>query len=127
MKRFFISLMLVLTAFVFIDKADATTYKEAMSSSKPMALLVYADWADNVQNLQKVFTEIEQNYGNKYNFVSLNIASEETKDYNKKFFIYPNLPYVFLYRDHGKFSRFLKSDCAASYSCFEEKLKLFAN
>ncbi len=127
MKKILVLLFLFTAILFSVNKSGAMSYADAVNGKKPVAILIYADWADNVQEMQKTFTQMEQKHSDKYNFVLLNIASPDTKEYNKKFFIYPNLPYVVLFRDGGKFSRFLKKDCSTSNSCFEEKLNFFAN
>ncbi len=127
MKKILISLFTLVLVCSCFNSAKAVTYKEALKSNKPIAIFVYADWADNLQNMQKSFEMMNQKYGDKFNFVNLNIASDEAKEYNKRYYIYPNLPYVILHRDGGKVSRFLKQDCVISKSCFDEKLKFFIN
>lgn len=125
MKKIFISLLLLLTVSTGIVKA--LTYEQALSDSKPMALLIYATWADNLANVNSVFNSMEQNYSDKYNFVKLDIASNDAKAFNKRYHIYPNLPYVLLFKDGGKVSRYLQGNCITDSACFSEKLKMFAN
>ena len=62
-----------------------------------------------------------------YNFVYLDIASEDTKLFNQKYHIYPNLPYVLLFKDRGRISRYLQKNCINDEACFTEKLNFFAN
>ncbi len=125
MKKLFISLLLLLTVSTGIVKA--LTYEQALSDSKPMALLIYANWADNLANVNSVFNNMEQNYSDKYNFVKLDIASNDAKVFNKRYHIYPNLPYVLLFKDGGKVSRYLQYNCIIDSACFSEKLNMFAN
>ena len=125
MKKIFISLLLLLTVSTGIVKA--LTYEQALSDSKPMALLIYATWADNLANVNSVFNNMEQNYSDKYNFVKLDIASNDAKAFNKRYHIYPNLPYVLLFRDGGKVSRYLQNNCITDSACFSEKLNMFTN
>ena len=125
MKKLFISLLLLLTVSTGIVKA--LTYEQALSDSKPMALLIYANWADNLANVNSVFNNMEQNYSDKYNFVKLDIASNDAKAFNKRYHIYPNLPYVLLFKDGGKVSRYLQYNCIIDSACFSEKLNMFAN
>ena len=127
MKKLFTCLFLLATLAIYAPKSEALTFDEAISQSKPCAVLIYADWADDVQNITLNFKSKEQQYAKKYNFVTLNIADAETKSFNKMYHIYPNLPYVLLFRDHGKVSRLLKKDCVTTDSCFTEKLNLFVN
>ena len=120
-----LSLFTILSAG--IANAQTTTFDGAMSQSKPMAVLVYANWADDAQTMLQTFGATGLKYSDKYNFVTLDIASPDAKAFNKTYYIYPNLPYVLLFRDKGKVSRYLKKDCALDQSCFEEKLKFFVN
>lgn len=124
-KVFLLSIFLLTILFSDAPKTNAVTFDEAMSQSKPVALFLYADWADNAQSMLGVFNQMEQQYGNSYNFVKINIGNKEAKSFNQKFYIYPNLPYVLLFRDRGRISRFIQKDCAANSSCLKEKLDLF--
>ena len=109
-------------------KADEPMkFEQAISQTKPMALLVYADWADDAQTVLQTFNATGLQYEGKYNFVTMNIASPDTKAFNKSYHIYPNLPYVLFFKDKGKVSRYLKKDCVLNASCFKEKLDFFIN
>lgn len=127
MKKFLSLLFLLAVMLMSPLSAHALKYEEAISQSKPMAILVYAPWADNQQACMQAFKAMEQQYGAQYNFVLLNIATADAKAFNKTYHIYPNLPYVLLFRDRGKISRYLKSDCVMNNSCFTDKLNLFIN
>ncbi len=123
-----LSLLFLLTIILFsANKTNAMSYEEASNDSKPMALLVYASWADDIDKVKQTFDALSQRYDKKYNFVTLDIASSDTKAFNKKYHIYPNLPYVLLFKDRGKISRYLQKDCAQDNSCFAQKLDMFAN
>lgn len=128
MMKKILTVLFLLTAMVaFSADAYAMKYEEALNQSKPFALLVYADWADNVKEVSQTFSTTGLSYADKYNFVTMNIASPDAKAFNQKFHIYPNLPYVLLFRDKGKFSRYLNKDCILSDTCFKDKLDLFVN
>ncbi len=127
MKKFFLGLILSLLCVFGVEKVYSMTFEEGMKQSKAMALYIYADWADNAEQGKAVFQAMEQKYGNKYNFVTLDIASPEAKAFNKIYHIYPNLPYVLLFRDGVRFSRYLKMDCVLDSSCFGGKLDVFVN
>lgn len=127
MKKVLTFLFLLTVILVNTSKANAISYEEASKDSKPMALLVYASWANDVDKAKQTFSTLAQTYSNKYNFVALDIASSDTKLFNEKFHIYPNLPYVLLFKDKGKVSRYLQKDCAIDSSCFTQKLDMFAN
>lgn len=118
-------LFLLVSALVFAGSANAMKYEESLSSSKPSAMLIYADWADGLAPVMQNFTAMEQQYGDRYNFVRLNIASSDTKAFNQKYHIYPNLPYVLLFRDGGKVSRYLQKNCINDTACFTERLDFF--
>lgn len=127
MKKF-LSFVFLFVIFISISqKADAMRYEEGFQQQKAMALYIYAPWADNYANVMKSFKAMEAKYGTKYNFITMNIATDEVKEFNKRSYIYPNVPYVLLSRDKGKFLRFVKSDCVLDNACFASKLDVFAN
>ncbi len=127
MKKF-LSFLFLLTVILFsANQANSMSYEEASNDSKPMALLIYASWADDIDKVKQTFDTLAQRYDKKYNFVTLDIASSDTKVFNKKYHIYPNLPYVLLFKDRGKISRYLQKDCAIDNSCFAQKLDMFSN
>jgi len=51
------------------------TYNEALSSEKPMLILFYADWCGYCLRFMPKFQTLSKLYGNKYNFVMLNVES----------------------------------------------------
>lgn len=127
MKKVFGLLILFSLTILGVQKAFAITFEEAIAQPKPMAVLIYADWADDAAGTVQAYNAMSQSYGDKYNFTTLNIASKETKAFNKMYHIYPNLPYVLLFKDRGKISRYLKKDCVMNSACFKEKLDFFTN
>lgn len=127
MKKILSTLFLLTVMFSNTLPSKAITYKEARESSKPMAILVYASWVDNPDGIKSTFNDMENQYGQSYNFVCLDIASNDAKLFNQKYHIYPNLPYVLLFKDRGKISRYLQKDCVNDTACFSEKLKFFLN
>ena len=127
MKKFLLSLLVLLTIAAGTHSAKAISYSDAISDSKPMALLVYASWADKLDEVTQKFQNIQTQYAQTYNFVMLDIASQDTKEFNKKFHIYPNLPYVLLFKDGGRVSRYLQQTCILDDACFSERLNMFTN
>ena len=125
--KFCIFFSLLFIAILSINAAKAMTFEEAMNLSKPMAVIIYADWADNYKEILQTFRSKQEQYDAKYNFVELDIAKPETKIFNKRYHIYPNLPYVLLFKDKTKISRYLNADCIMNNSCFNERLDMFAN
>ena len=125
MKKFLTALILL--AAVGIQSAMAVTFDEAMSQNKPVAVLIYAPWADGQDTMLQAFNNMGARYGEAYNFASVNIATEEAESFNERCYIYPNLPYVLLFRSGGKVSRFLKKDCVLDEACFAERLDMFNN
>ena len=121
------TVFLIFSALFVGTKVFAMGFSEALEQTKPVAVLIYADWADNAQNVLQAFQTQSQSYGDKYNFVTLNIANKETKDFNAKYHIYPNLPYVLLFKNKGRINRYLQKDCVLDKSCFTEKLNFFNN
>ena len=110
MKKKLAILFLFVAFAMGVQTAKAMSYDEAMKQSKPIALLIYADWAEGFDKVNQSFDSAQKQYGTTYNFVKMNIASSEAKNFNKKYYFYPNLPYALLIRDGGKVSRYLQKD-----------------
>lgn len=127
MKRILSFLFLVFLALISISKAYAMNFEQAFNqvNSKPMVVLAYAQWAENYQNYIQQFRTVQAELGDKYNFVEMDIASKDTKAFNERYHIYPKLPYVLMYRDGGKVSRYIPRECASNASCMSTKLKSF--
>ena len=131
LKRVFIMkkilTLLAVSLLLITTKANAMTFEEAyaQSSVKPMLVLVYADWVDSASDYVQAFNSLQAEYGETYNFVTLNIASSDTKAFNARYHIYPNLPYVLMFRDGGKVSRYIQRECILDESCLVPKIKSF--
>ena len=123
------SILFSVVSFIALSAGmvSAMSFDEAMSQNKPMAALIYADWADNAQTINSTYDAIGQQYASKYNFTKVNICTAEAKGFNQKYHIYPKLPYVLLFKDNGKVSRYLTKDCVMDSSCFKERLDFFVN
>ena len=128
MKKILI-LLTVLTMTVVQAHAAKTTFSNAYAQNgkKPMMVLVYAKWADGYQNTLTQFRKVQQKYGNTYNFVELDIANQDAKLYSEKFVITSGLPYVMLFRNNCKVSRYIDRNCASSASCIISKSQFFIN
>ena len=126
MKKLF-SLLVVFFMFITTIKAEALSFEDAFTETNktPMVLLIYANWAENYQSVQEQYKQVQAELGSKFNFVELDIASNEAKAFNDKFHIYPKLPYILMFRDGGKVSRYIPRDCASSASCVSSKLRSF--
>ena len=84
MKKIFI----LFTLFLFTASVvSSMTFDEAFSqvNNKPMAVLVYADWADGYQNALQQFKAVQKNLAAQYNFVEMDIATINAKSFNKKY------------------------------------------
>ena len=127
MKKILATLFLFATFAVQVQTANAMSYDEAIKQPKPMVLLIYADWAEGLDKVNQSFDNAQKQYGTTYNFVKMNIASSDAKNFNKKYYFYPNLPYALLIRDGGKVSRYLQKDNINDASAFAERLKAFIN
>ena len=127
MNKYFSLLLTLILVISMASKAYAVTFEEVMNTKKPSVILLYASWADNLNEYKQVFSNVKETYGDKYNFIELDIASKDAKFYNDKFYIYPKLPYIVLFKEQGRISRYLPASCALDESCFNEKLKFFAN
>lgn len=127
MRKFFISFIVTLLISTMAFSANILTFEEAVNKQKPAAVLVYSDWADDKEAVFNVFDEYQLNYAKKYNFIKMNIASEDAKTFNKTFYIYPNLPYIILFKDKGKTSRYVTKECILRNSCIQDKFDFFIN
>lgn len=127
MKKMLNILFLLLLSICTVSKANSMTFEEAFekSDTTPMVLLVYAQWADNYQGHIQQFREAKKQLGDTFNFVEMDIASKDAKAFNSRYHIYPNVPYVLMYRNKGRVSRYIDRNCAAAASCMVPKLKSF--
>jgi len=126
MKRFINMFFAIMLSFSVLS-VNALTFEEAYMQTKPMAVVIYADWASGYETVLQAFESANEQFESKYNFVKLNIADKDTAFFNKKYHIYPNLPYVLLFKDRGRISRYLTKDCILDNSCFSDRLNMFAN
>ena len=127
MKFILKTFLILLVSLLMISKTEAMNFAEAYEKSKqkPMIVLIYAEWATNFKTCTNIIDTLEKQYGEKFNFVKIDIAKPEAAAFNEKYHIYSNLPYILMFRDGGKVSRYLKRDCASDYSCVESKMKTF--
>ena len=128
MKKVLCSVILAMCLICFSIKAHAAmSFQEALNvcSSKPMIVIVYANWAENYQFYLDKFRGLEQIFGDKLNYVELDIASADAKSFNMRYHIYPNLPYILMFRNDGKVSRYIQRNCAANESCMVPRIKSF--
>lgn len=123
----FLKLFIIFLLLVFNNNVNALTFEEAYSQSdrKPMLVLVTADWAENSEAISKVFNNLSSTFGKTFNYVELDIATDDAKVFNDRYHIYPKLPYVIMFRDRGKVSRYIQRDCASERSCITSKIKSF--
>lgn len=121
-------ILLLFALFMFMLQSNAVEMKfeeaYAQSKSKPAAIFLYADWADNAQECRVQFENIQQQLGNKYNYVFLDLSNKDTKGFNKIFPIY-TVPYIFTFRANGKISRYFDTDCILSNSCIISRMNAF--
>lgn len=125
MKHFLSFLSILLLLFGLTLKAKAIDFQKAIADKKPSVVLIYADWADDAIAVMGQFKGLESEYGARYNFVELNIASPETRLFNKTYHIYPNLPYILLFKDKAKTTRAIAKDCILDNQCVKDKLDIF--
>ena len=71
MKNLLIS-MVILSSMVFgVSQCQAATFDELVSQTKPSAVLIYADWANNAQSALNAFNSIQQPFAKRYGFTSI--------------------------------------------------------
>lgn len=124
MKKILSILILFLISSV---RVNAMNFAEAyeQSDKKPMLTLLYAQWAPSTPQAIVKFKALEQEFGENFNFVMLDIASPDALYFNERFHIYPHLPYVLMYKDKGKVSRYLDRKCVLDDSCMPVRVKSF--
>ena len=123
-----LNILLVLILFLATAvKAQAMNFEQAYSQvdKKPLVVLIYAKWSDGYQNNIQQFRASKTTLGSKFNFVELDLASTDARAYCEKYHIYPKLPYIIMYRDGGKISRYIPRECASNSACITSKLKSF--
>jgi len=95
------------------------------NNTVPMAVLVYAEWSDNAADYLATFRALEREFGDTYNFVEVDIATEYAKDYMERNPILVKPPYIMLYRGKCKFARVIERGCANNNTCISPKMKTF--
>lgn len=120
-------LIIVLLLMLMPTVKAAMNYNDAyaMNNSTPMAVFIYADWATNYETNLTEFRKAQQELGDKYNYVELDIASKDTEAYTEQNAILPKLPYIMLYRSKCKFARLIDRSCASDEACILSKMKSF--
>ena len=129
MKKCLCSLgLFVFLFFLSFNSANALSFAEALEQSdkKPMIVIIYAEWADSAGACLEKFNALEKKFGNKFNYVELNIASPDTKAFNDKYHIYPQLPYIMMFKDNGKLSRYIQKNCVNNESCLHQRIEQFS-
>lgn len=127
MKKFFISLLVLVSTLL---AANAISFNDAISQSgtKPVFIIVYAKWAPDYQSHLNNFNTLKQALGNSVNFVEIDISNPNNKqaaDFNKKYYVYPNVPYVIMLRSSGNVCRYIPNECSKDYSCMNAKATAF--
>ena len=126
--------LLILSVLIMLSISGAfaaVSYQQAMSEigEKPAIVFVGAAWADNIQHYLTSFKSAQKSWENVCNFVELDFADNQkfsdSAAFNKRYEIYPNLPYVIMLRSGGNVSRFVMKDCIENTECFQSKVKAF--
>jgi len=108
--------------------ADAAMkFEDAMkvNDSKPMAVFIYSDWAQDKDDALTGFRNLSKTMGNGYNYVEINISAEDAEAYCETYPIYPKLPYIVLYRGRGKFIRIIDREYIKDNSYVTSRMKQF--
>ena len=72
MKKLILSILTLLTFAISTQTTKAMTFAEGLNDSKPMALLIYANWADGAADTIGKFKSQQAQYEDRYNFILLN-------------------------------------------------------
>ncbi len=124
------ALLLFLLIFGLVNVSIAAptsgiSFEQGLNSKKPMVVLLYAPWSEGAVAANKNMIALKKAYGSKANFITLNIAADETKYYNSMLPIQPNLPNIMMFKDKAKISRFIPKDCVLDYACVSKKANSF--
>lgn len=127
MKKILTILTVLIVTVFGMQASNALTFSEGyqQTNSKPMLLVIYAPWTDGHQSIVQNFLALKKTYGDKINFVALDIANPDAKAFNEKFHINPKLPYVAMFRDGGRVIRYVQKDCALNQACLADKVRAF--
>lgn len=101
----------IYNAAISSETGDFTSYKTAIKSSKPSVVLFYANWCTYCRKFMPKFNSLAKIYGDKYNFVKINIeSSDDNKRISNKYEV-KSLPTVYIiepkYRIKRKFLHIL--------------------
>lgn len=124
MKKILIIFFMLFFASV---KVYSMTFEQAFSqtANKPQLVLIYAPWVDNYQSYIQKYRALEDEFGDKFNYTYVNIATEEAKYFNSIYNIYPNIPYVLMFRGSGHILRYIPRECLNDKSCMVSRIKSF--
>ncbi len=70
-------LVAIIKSFVAIT-ADAQTMMNRKVGAKPTVVILHADWCGACKKLEPTIAELKQQYGERLNFVELDVTNEET-------------------------------------------------
>lgn len=128
MKKLLTLLTIILLGVSMQAKA-AISFEDAFqqTNTKPMLVLIYAKWADDYATYLQSFRKTQEEFGDSFNYVELDIATPDAKAFNSRYHIYPNLPYILMFRDGGRVSRYVPNNCAKQDSCIIPKVRSFIN
>lgn len=124
-----LTLLTVIILSAGMQAKAAMSFEDAFkqSDSKPMLVLIYAQWAEGYTNYLQTFRSAQKEFGDKFNYVELDIANADAKFFNSRYHIYPNLPYILMFRDGGRVSRYVQNNCAEKDACLFPKIRTFLN
>ena len=124
MKKIFALFFVLL---ISLQANAAMKFSEAyeMNDKKPMAVLVYSDRASDYGSALYQFKAAQNQIGDLYNYVEVNLSSSQVLDYTEKNVILTKLPYIMLFRSKCKFARVIDRDCLSDSSCVVSKMKTF--
>ncbi len=72
-----VALITFITSFAVIT-ADAQTMMGKQGGAKPTVVLLHADWCGACKKLEPTIAELKQQYGERLDFVELDVTNEET-------------------------------------------------
>lgn len=126
MKKNIIIIFLMLLSTVSV-LAETISFSDALSQSgkTPALVLIHATWATNSQSCLSQFKRIQNEYGNRFNYVELDVASPDMALFNQKYQLLQGVPYMLMIRNNGTITRNVTTDCINDYSCLNSRVKTF--
>ena len=107
------------------ESAKFMSYNAAINSSKPTVILFYANWCSYCRKFMPKFNAVAKDYGDKYDFVKINIeASNSNKSLSEQYNI-RSLPTVYIVEPRYKVKKEISPYSYDSVESMRSELKRY--